>query len=56
MEDYIEYKKIILDEIKNENLSIVYNINVGHSTPRCIISFGINAKADIERQIIEFNE
>lgn len=55
-EYYEEYKQILLDEIKNKDLSIVYNINVGHSTPRCIIPFGINAKVDIERQIIEFKE
>ncbi|WP_308577720.1 hypothetical protein [uncultured Parvimonas sp.] len=55
-EYYDKYKQILLDEIKNKNLSIVYNINVGHSTPRCIIPFGVNAKVDIERQIIEFKE
>ena len=55
-EYYEEYKQIILDEIKNQDLSIVYNINVGHSTPRCIIPFGVNAKVDVERQVIEFEE
>lgn len=55
-EYYNEYKQIILYEIRNKNLSIVYNINIGHSTPRCIIPFGVNAKVDIERQIIEFKE
>lgn len=55
-EYYNEYKQIILDEIRNKNLPIVYNINIGHSTPRCIIPFGVNAKVDIERQIIEFKE
>ena len=55
-EYYEEYKQIILDEIRNKNLSIVYNINIGHSTPRCIIPFGVNSKVDIERQIIEFKE
>lgn len=55
-EYYNEYKQIILDEIRNKNLSIVYNINIGHSTPRCIIPFGVNAKVDTERQIIEFKE
>lgn len=55
-EYYNEYKQIILDEIRNKNLSIVYNINIGHSTPRCIIPFGVDAKVDIERQIIEFKE
>lgn len=51
-----EYKQIILDEIRNKNLSIVYNINIGHSTPRCIIPFGVDAKVDVEKQIIEFKE
>lgn len=55
-EYYNEYKQIILDEIRNKNLSIVYNINIGHSIPRCIIPFGVNSKVDIERQIIEFKE
>lgn len=55
-EYYEEYKQIILDEIRNKNLSIVYNINIGHSTPRCIIPFGVNAKVDVEKQIIEFKE
>lgn len=55
-EYYNEYKQIILDEIRNKNLSIVYNINIGHSTPRCIIPFGVDAKVDVERQIIEFKE
>lgn len=55
-EYYNEYKQIILYEIRNKNLSIVYNINIGHSTPRCIIPFGVDAKVDVERQIIEFKE
>ncbi len=55
-EYYNEYKQILLDEIRNKNLSIVYNINIGHSTPRCIIPFGVDAKVDVEKQIIEFKE
>ncbi len=55
-EYYEEYKQILLDEIKNQDLSIVYNINVGHSTPRCIIPFGVDAKVDVENQIIEFKK
>lgn len=55
-EYYNEYKQIILDEIRNKNLSIVYNINIGHSTPRCIIPFGVDAKVDVGKQIIEFKE
>ena len=48
-----EYKKILKQEI-NEDLPILANINIGHSTPRCIIPFGVEANVDFDRQIIEF--
>ena len=37
------------------NSPIVYNINIGHSTPRCIIPFGVEAEVNISRQTISFN-
>lgn len=52
---YEEYKSILMDEISNKDLSIVYNINIGHATPRCIIPFGINAKVDADKQVIQFD-
>ena len=52
---YDEYRKILLEEISNKDLSIVYNLNIGHSTPRCIIPFGVDAKVNVERQVITFN-
>ncbi len=52
---YEEYKTILLEEISNTELSIVYNLNVGHSTPRAIIPFGIDATVDVRQQVIRFN-
>ncbi|KAA9371480.1 LD-carboxypeptidase, partial [Lactobacillus mulieris] len=51
---YEEYKDILLEEIKNADLPIVYNLNIGHSTPRCIIPFGIKAEVDMNQQVIKF--
>lgn len=51
---YEEYKAILLEEIENKELPIVYNVNVGHATPRCIIPFGVTAKVDANQQIILF--
>lgn len=51
---YEEYKKILLDEIDNNNLPILYNLNIGHATPRCIIPFGVHAEVDAEKQVIQF--
>ena len=43
---YDEYKSILLKELSEKDLSIVYNVNIGHATPRCIIPFGIEAEVD----------
>ena len=52
---YDEYKKILLEEISNKDLSIVYNLNIGHATPRCIIPFGVDAEVNVCKQVIVFN-
>lgn len=49
-----EYKKILKEEIENKNLPIVCNINIGHSSPRCIIPFGVDCEVDVDKQEINF--
>lgn len=51
---YEEYKKILVEVIDDPSLPVVYNINVGHALPRCIIPFGVKAVADMEQQKITF--
>ena len=51
---YDDYKKILVDVIDDRYLPIVYNVNIGHATPRCIIPFGVNARVDAEEQVIYF--
>ena len=50
-----EYKEILIEVIDNPNLPIVFNINIGHATPRAIIPFGVKATVDTDRQVIEFD-
>lgn len=52
---YDEYKRILLEELLNKDLSIVYNLNIGHATPRCIIPFGVDSEVNVEKQVIVFN-
>ena len=52
---YEEYKQILLEEIGDKDLSIVYNINIGHATPRCIMPFGVEAKVNVDKQVITFD-
>ena len=35
-------------------LPIVANLSIGHATPRCILPFGVDARVDVEKQIITF--
>lgn len=55
---YDAYRQILLEEISgkvsNKELSVVYNLNVGHATPRCIIPFGVDAEVNVDRQVIVF--
>ncbi|MBJ8350301.1 S66 family peptidase [Streptococcus zalophi] len=51
---YEEYKQILVDVIDNPSLPILYNLNVGHATPRAIVPFGIVANVDAKEQVIRF--
>lgn len=52
---YEEYKSILLEELSGKELSVVYNVNIGHATPRCIIPFGVEAEVSVKKQVIMFN-
>lgn len=52
---YEEYKAVLLEELEDREVSIVYNINVGHATPRCIVPFGVHAQVDVDAQVIRFD-
>ena len=49
-----EYKKILLEAIDNPDLPVVFNVNIGHAQPRCIIPFGVKATVDAIKQVIKF--
>ena len=49
-----EYRKLLIQVIDNSDLPIVFNLNIGHAMPRCIIPFGVDAVVDVENQIIRF--
>ena len=51
---YDDYKEALLDII-DSNIPIIYNLNVGHATPRAIVPFGVHAYVDAKEQIIRFD-
>lgn len=49
-----EYKKLLVEVIDNPELPILFNVNIGHATPRCIIPFGVEATVDANEHVIRF--
>lgn len=49
-----EYRQLLIQVIDKRDLPVVFNLNIGHAMPRCIIPFGTEAYVDIEKQIIRF--
>ena len=51
-----EYRQLLKEVIGKPDLPIVFNVNIGHAMPRCIIPFGVDAVVDAENQVIRFAE
>ena len=51
-----EYKQLLVEVIDRPDLPVVFNINIGHALPRCIMPFGVEAVVDTKDQIIRFDE
>lgn len=50
-----EYQEILVEEVGMPSLPIVFDLNIGHALPRCIIPFGVAATVDAEGQVIRFD-
>ncbi len=51
-----EYRQFLTEVIAKPSLPIVFNLNIGHAMPRCIMPFGREATVDTEKQVIRFAE
>ncbi len=49
-----EYRQLLAEVIGNPDLPVVFNVNIGHAMPRCIMPFGVDAVVDAQRQVIRF--
>ena len=49
-----EYKQLLTEVIDRPELPIVFNLNIGHAMPRCIMPFGTDATVDVDHQVIRF--
>lgn len=51
-----EYKELLAEVIDRPELPILFNLNIGHAMPRCIMPFGTEAHVDAEKQVIRFEK
>lgn len=50
----LEYQQLLVEVIGTPGLPILFDLNIGHALPRCIIPFGVFATVDAQRQVIRF--
>ena len=50
---YEEYKKIYKKIFKNSSVPILYNVNFGHSVPRCFLQYNALATIDYDKKTIK---
>ena len=50
-----EYWALLRETVANPDLPILANLPIGHSTPRCIMPFGVQCTVDAEKQKLSFD-
>lgn len=50
------YKKMISQEANCSDLPILYNVNIGHTSPICIMPYGVNIEMDLDNKKITILE
>lgn len=53
---YEEYKEVYKRVFSDLNTPVLYNVNFGHSCPRCILPYDVNTTVDYDNKKIIINE
>lgn len=53
---YDEYKNIYYEIFEDIDTPILYNMNFGHSLPRCLLPYGIMAEVDYDKKSVKIIE
>ncbi|MDO1605045.1 LD-carboxypeptidase [Lactobacillus sp. YT155] len=51
-----EYQKILVEETKETNTPILYNVNFGHAYPHAVIPYGAKAEIDFDNRKVKIVE
>jgi len=53
---YEEYKDVYKKVFMDIDTPVLYNVNFGHSVPRCLLPYGDSATIDYDNKTITINE
>ena len=53
---YEEYKEVYKKVLKDLDTPVLFNVNFGHSVPRTILPYGVEATVDFDKKKITINE
>lgn len=53
---YEEYKEVYKKVFSDIDTPVLYNVNFGHATPRCILPYNISTTVDYDNKRIVINE
>ncbi len=53
---YDEYKEIFKKVLTDKNVPVLYNVNFGHATPRCVVPYNITCRVDYDKKTITYLE
>lgn len=53
---YDEYKNIYKKVLADKNVPVLYNVNFGHATPRCVVPYNITCRVDYDKKTITYLE
>ena len=53
---YAEYKEVYKRVFSDINTPVLYNVNFGHSVPRCILPYGLKTTVDFDNKKITIDE
>lgn len=53
---YSEYKEVYKEVFADLSTPVLYNMNFGHSVPRCVLPYGVKARVDYDNKTVEIVE
>ena len=51
-----DHSRLLVEVVDLPSQAIVFSLNVGRATPRCVVPFGSMSHVDTQKQVIRFDD